>query len=56
MVQGWADFAADEVETWPDIKGVDLINWVDELIVAIRDRRSLLADKPPRESELPRSP
>lgn len=56
LMQRWADFASDEIDNWPDIKGVGRTDRVDELIVAMRDRHSLLADKLPRDSEVPRSP
>ncbi|MEJ7801365.1 MAG: PadR family transcriptional regulator [Ilumatobacter sp.] len=56
LVQRWVDFASDEIDTWPDIKGVGRTDRVDELIVAIRDRCSLLADEPPHERAAPTSP
>lgn len=56
LMQRWADFASDEVDNWPDIKLVGRTDRVDELIVAMRDRRSLLADESPREPKDPKSP
>ena len=56
LMQRWADFAANEIDNWPDIKGVGRTDRVDELIVAMRDRRSLLADETPRDPEDPTSP
>ena len=56
VMQRWADFASDEIDNWPDIRGVGRTDRVDELIVAMRDRRSLLADEPPRDPEDPTSP
>ena len=56
LMQRWADFASDEVDNWPDIKLVGRTDRVDELIVAMRDRRSLLADESPRERKDPKSP
>jgi DNA-binding PadR family transcriptional regulator len=42
LVQRWVDFAIDEIDSWPDIKGVGRTDRVDELIVAMCERRSLL--------------
>ena len=56
LVQRWADFASDEIDSWPDTKGVGRTDRVDELIVAMSDRCSLLADEPPRDPEVPGSP
>ena len=47
LVQRWVDFASEEIDAWPDIEGVGRTDRVEELIVAMIERRSVLADGPP---------
>lgn len=44
LVQRWVDFALDEVDGWPDVGDVGRTEHVDELIEAMRDRRTVLDD------------